>query len=56
MTKTLGMMLLFIGMCGRAFAPPCTEDCIPEIDPGSAGSALALLSGALLIARGRRRK
>jgi MYXO-CTERM domain-containing protein len=27
----------------------------PEIDPGSAGSALALLAGAALVIRGRRR-
>jgi hypothetical protein len=27
----------------------------PEIDPGSAGSALALLAGAALVIRGRRK-
>jgi len=45
------MALLFIGACGIASATP-----VPEIDPGSAGSALALLTGALLIVRARRKK
>ena len=50
MTRMVGMMLLLIGAAGFAMANP-----VPEIDPGSAGSALALLSGALLVARGRRK-
>ena len=50
MTKFVGMMLLLTGMAGVAMAAG-----VPEIDPGSAGSALALLSGALLVARGRRK-
>ena len=51
MTRTVGMMLLLIGASGFAMALT-----VPEIDPGSAGSALALLSGALLVLRGRSRK
>jgi hypothetical protein len=54
MRKTLGMMLLLIGSCGLALAIEGYG--APEIDAGSAGSALALLSGALLIIRGRRAK
>ena len=50
MHKILGMMLLFIGV--SAFAVATT---VPEIGAGSAGSAVALLSGALLMYRGRRK-
>jgi len=50
MYKVLGMALLMIGVSSFAFATA-----VPEIDPGSAGSALALLSGALLVIRGRRK-
>lgn len=49
--KILGMVLLLIGMGSAAFA-----NVAPEISPASAGSAIALLSGALLVMRGRRRK
>ena len=50
--KVIGMMLLFVGVSGMAVATalPC-----PEIDPGSAGTAVALLSGALLVIRGRKK-
>jgi hypothetical protein len=51
MMKIAGMVLLVIGMSGLAFAPPA----VPEIDPGSGLNAVALLSGALLVIRGRRR-
>jgi hypothetical protein len=51
MNKVLGMTLLLIGASTFAFA-----NAVPEIDPGSGASALALISGALLIARGRRKK
>ena len=51
MTKVMGVFLLFVGVSAVAFGTPAT----PEIDPGAAGSALALLSGALLVVRGRRR-
>jgi len=43
------MMLLFAGASISAVAA------VPEIDASSAGSALALLSGAVLIIRGRRK-
>jgi len=45
------MALLFVAVSGIASATVGA----PEIDPGSAGSALALLSGALLVIRGRRK-
>jgi len=49
--KILGGVLLLIGMGGAAFA-----NAVPEINPASAGSALALISGAVLVMRGRRKK
>jgi hypothetical protein len=52
MTKTVGMMLIFLGLSGLAIA---AEPVAPEIDPASASSALALLTGALLVIRGRRK-
>lgn len=51
MTKALGMLLLLVG--ASSFAMAAT---VPEVGAGSAGSALALLSGALLVIRGRRKK
>jgi hypothetical protein len=50
-TKIAGMMLLLIGVSGFAVA-----NGVPEIDPGSAAGALVLLSGALLVIRGRRNR
>jgi len=49
--KVIGMLTLFVGMSGVLSATA-----VPEIDPGSAGSAIALLSGALLILKASRRK
>jgi len=49
--KLTGMILLLVGAAMFAFATP-----VPEINAGSAGSAVALLSGALLIIRSRRRQ
>jgi hypothetical protein len=51
MRKILAIMLLGIGAGAAAMAQVS-----PEIDPASAGSALALLAGTLLVIRGRRRK
>ena len=50
--KTLGLALLFVGVSSFAMA---IIPAAPEIDPGSAGSALALLTGALLVIRGRKK-
>jgi hypothetical protein len=51
MMKFIGMALLLVGVSAIASA-----SAVPEIDPGSAGTAIALLSGALLIFRSRRTK
>jgi hypothetical protein len=48
--KIVGMILLLVGSAGFAMATIA-----PEIDPGSATTALALLSGAVLVIRGRRK-
>jgi len=49
--KLVGMMLLFAGIGGVLAATPT----VPEIDPGSAGSAIALLTGTLLVLKSRRK-
>jgi hypothetical protein len=49
--KILGLALLLIGVGSAAFATS-----VPEISPASAGSAVALISGAVLVMRGRRKK
>jgi len=46
-------MLFLMGMGSAAFA---SQVAAPEISPASASSALALVSGALLVMRGRRTK
>ena len=50
--KVLGFALLALGSTGMALAVPAAA---PEIDPGTAGSAIALVSGMLLLARARRK-
>jgi hypothetical protein len=50
--RVSGIMLLLIGMGSAAFA----INAVPEISPASAGSALALISGAVLVMRGSRKK
>lgn len=50
MTKIAGRVLLLIGASGLLLATP-----VPEIDPGSGSMALALLAGALLVVRGRKK-
>jgi len=52
MNRLIGTALLFIGVAGSAFAGVVT----PEISGSTAVGALALLSGGLLVLRGRRRK
>ncbi len=52
MQKLLTLTLLTIGLQALAVAGPA----VPEIDPTSAGSAVALLACAALVIRGRRRK
>jgi hypothetical protein len=50
MNKLVGGTILFLTVSGFAFGA------VPEIPTGSAVSAVALLSGALLVIRGRRKK
>lgn len=51
MQKTLGMLLLMAGVSAFCFA----QRQAPEVDPASAGSALALVTGTLLVIRGRKK-
>jgi hypothetical protein len=53
MTKFTGIALLLIGAAGSAFGANVQ---VPEIDPATGVAALALLSGAILVIRARRRK
>jgi hypothetical protein len=52
MAKYVGLALLLIGTAGIAAAVPVGA---PEIDPASGMSALALLSGTLLVLRARKK-
>ena len=49
--KIAGTLLLLLGMAGFGFASIPT---VPEIDAASGVGALTLLTGALLVIRGRR--
>jgi hypothetical protein len=51
MKKLAMMLMLIMGLAGTLMA---NLEPVPEIDPGSAVSALVLLSGTLLVIRGRR--
>jgi hypothetical protein len=53
MRRIIGMALIMAATAAAALAGLAPVG--PEIDPGSAASALALLAGAALIIRGRRR-
>jgi len=50
MMKVSGMVLLGIGMSGV-----CLAQVIPEIDAATGANALALVAGALMILRSRRK-
>jgi hypothetical protein len=52
MMKTAGMALLLVGMGAALSAFPAPT---PEIDAASAGNALALLGGAVLLIRSRKK-
>jgi hypothetical protein len=51
MKTSIGIALLVLGTAAAAFGAV-----VPEIDPASGGSALALLAGALVIIQGRRKR
>lgn len=50
--KALGILLLVAGSTSVAIAINVS---VPEVAPGTAGSALALVSGIVLMVRGRRK-
>jgi len=54
MKKTVGMILLLLGLSGAAFAG--TSTAAPEIDATTGVSALALLGGACFIIRARKKR
>jgi len=54
MAKLLSLVILTLGLCGLAFGQHSGQTA-PEIDPGQAVTALALLSGGMLVIRGRRK-
>lgn len=49
--KGLGLALVLAGMSSSAWA----VDIAPELDPGSMMSAIALISGGLMVLTGKRR-
>ena len=51
--KFAGVVLVCLSLASIAVAGPLS---VPEISPASAGTALALISGVVLVMRGRRRK
>jgi len=51
--KTIGLIILLLGAAGSTLAGVATA--VPEIDASSAVGAVALLSGALLVIRSRRK-
>jgi hypothetical protein len=51
--KVLGTLILAVGVAGILLAG---APAAPEIHPDSAGTAVALLSGTLLILKSRRKK
>lgn len=54
--RLLSLGLLVLGSSCLAFAQFQSGGTAPEIDPGQAVSALALLSGAAMVVRGRLKK
>ena len=51
-----GLLLVLTALGSIAQAIPTGQPAVPEIDPGSMASALALLTGGMLMIRGWRRK
>ncbi len=52
MLKAAGMLLILVGVSGFALGDITT---VPEISAGSASGALALISGVILVIRGRKK-
>ena len=53
MKKFVGLMTLFVGGSALVYAG---VNVVPEISPASGVAAIALVSGALLVIRGRRKR
>ena len=53
MNKIIGLAMVLMSMSVSAFATPFP---VPEIDAPTGASALALLSGGLMVIRSRRNK
>jgi hypothetical protein len=51
--KFIGMALLLVSVASLAFAGTAN---VPEISPASGVAALTLVSGAILVIRGRRKR
>jgi hypothetical protein len=51
--KIVGVILLFVGASTLAFAG---VPAVPEVSPASGAAAVALVSGAILVIRGRRKR
>ncbi len=51
--KIAGFVLILVGMSGAAMAIPVG---VPEVDGGTAASAICLVSGALLVLKSRFKK
>ena len=50
--KLIGLLMLLVGVGGILSAAPG----VPEVDAGTAGSAVSLLVGAFLVVKSRLRK
>ena len=55
MRKLIAVILLVLGTSSVSMAASWTVS-VPEIDPTSSMAAMALLAGAVLVIRGRRKK
>jgi hypothetical protein len=51
--KFVAIASLLVGLSSAVMALTST---VPEVSPASAGSAIALIAGAVLVMRGRRKK
>jgi len=66
--KAMRRILMLMSLAGTAmvstsfaqappsFGPPPPPTAAPEVDPASAGAALTLLAGGLIVLRGRKRE
>jgi hypothetical protein len=55
MKSNLIMKIAGLALVGIGMSTVCLAAATPEIDPASGANAIALLAGALLVIRGRRR-